>query len=143
VWSCRGLLTPLTWARCSRGIRHIWHGLVAVLSHVLRGLDVPAVSITPGMVSSRSSHMPCVGSFFSRYWSRLAWFRRSLLKCLAWARCSRGIRHAWCGLVAIFSHALHGFVVLIGGGGHSTGSQAERDRSVERDNRLCGEESPD
>jgi len=81
------------------------------------------------MVSLQSSHMPCVGSLFSRYPSRLAWSRRNLLTrlCvgslfaryssrlawshrglltrLAWARCSRGIHHAWRGLVAIFSHA--------------------------------------
>ena len=79
----------------------------------------------------------------SRHPSRPAWSRRGLLTRLAWARCSRGIRHAWRGLVAVFSHALPGFVVLIGGGGRSAGSRIERGRSVERDNRLSGEESPD
>ena len=86
------------------------------------------------MVSSRSLHMPCVGSLFSRYPSRLSWSHHSLHTRLAWVRCSRGIRHAWRGLVAVFSHTLHGFVVLIGGGGRSAGSRVERVRSVERDN---------
>jgi hypothetical protein len=66
----------------------------------------------PGVVSSRSSHTPCVGSLFSRYPSRLAWSRRGLLTRFTWARCSRGIRHAWRGLVAVFSHTLCGLVVL-------------------------------
>ena len=61
VWSRRGPLTRLVWARCSRGIRHARRGLVTVLSHALRGLVVLAVSVTPGMVSSQSSHTPCVG----------------------------------------------------------------------------------
>jgi len=101
-------------ARCFRGILHARHGLVAVFSQALRGLIVLAVSVTPGVVSSWSSHMPlrglvvlvvsitpgvvsslsshtpCVGSLFSRYPSRLAWSRRGLLTRLAWARCSRG-----------------------------------------------------
>ena len=157
----------LTCRSSSRGIRHAQHGLVAVLSHALRGLIVLAVSVTPGVVSSqsshtplrglivravfvtpgvvssRSSHTPCVGSLFSRYpsrlaWSRrdlltrlcvgslfmryssrLAWSRRGLLTCLAWARCSYQ------------------------DGGRSAVSRVERGRSVERDNRLHGEESPD
>ena len=157
----------LTHCSSSYGIRHAQRGLIAVLSHVLRGLVVLAVSITPGVVSSRSSHMPlpglvvlavfvtpgvissrsshtpCVGSLFSRYPSRLvwshrdlltrlcvgllflrysshlAWSRRGLLTCLVWARCSYR------------------------GGGCSAGSLVERGRSVERDNRLRGEESPD
>ena len=62
------------------------------------------------------------------------WSRRGLLTHLAWARCSRSIHHVCHGLVAVFSHALHGFIVLIGGGGRSTGSWVERGRSVERDN---------
>jgi len=37
---------------------------------------------------------------------------RGLLTGLAWACCSRGIRHAWCGLVVVFTHALRGIVVL-------------------------------
>jgi len=57
-------LTHLAWARCSRGIRHPWCGLLTVFSHALRGLVVIAVSITPGVVSSRSSHTPCLGSLF-------------------------------------------------------------------------------
>jgi len=75
-------------------------------------LFVLAVSVTPGVVSSRSSHTPCVGSLFSRYPSRPAWSRRGRLTCLAWARCSRGICHARRGLVAVLSHALRGLVVL-------------------------------
>jgi len=64
VWSPHGLLTHLVWARCSRGIRHSWCGLLTVFSHALCGLVVLAVSVRPGVVSSRSSHMPCVGSLF-------------------------------------------------------------------------------
>ena len=90
AWSCRGPLTRLAWARCSSDICYPQRGLVAVLSHALRGLVVLAVSVTPSVVSSRSSHMPCVGSLFSRYPSRPAWSRRSPLTCLAWARCSSG-----------------------------------------------------
>ena len=88
------------WDRCSRGIRHAWRGLFAALltrlyvgslfsrypsrpawslrgsSHMpLCGLVVLAVSVTPGLVSSR---------LFSH--------------AFAWACCSRGIRHAWRGL---------------------------------------------
>jgi len=75
-----------------------------------------------------------MGSLFSRYPSCLACSRRDLLTRLASAHCFRGIHHTWCGLVAVFSHALHGFVVLIGGGGCIAGSRVERGRSVERDN---------
>ena len=91
----------------------------------LRELVVLAVSVTPGVVSSRlflhafawarcSRGIPharrglfaalisrlCVGSLFSRYPSRPAWSRRGPLTRLAWACCSRGIRHAWRGLFA-------------------------------------------
>ena len=59
-----GLLTRLAWARCSRGICHTPRGIVAVFSHTLRGLIVLVVFITPGVVSSWSSHTPCVGSLF-------------------------------------------------------------------------------
>jgi len=93
-----------------------------------------AVSVMPGMVSSRSSHTPSVGSLFSRYPSRLAWSRRGLLIRLTWVRCSRGICHAWHCLIVVFSHTLRGFVVLYGVGGRSAGSRVERGRSVERDN---------
>ena len=75
-----------------------------------------------------------MGSLFSRYPSCLLWSRRGLLTRVAWARCSHGIRHAWCGLVAVFSHALRGFVVLIRGGSRRAGSRVERGRSVESDN---------
>jgi len=50
-----------------------------VFSHALCGLVVLAVSVTPDMVSSWSSHMPCVGSLFSHYPSRLSWSLHSLL----------------------------------------------------------------
>jgi len=76
----------------------------------------------------------------SRYLSRLACSHHGLLTCLAWACCSCGIRHAWHGLVAVFSYTLHGVVVLIGGACRSAGSQVERGRSVENDNRLCGQQ---
>jgi len=79
----------------------------------------------------------------SRYPSHPAWSRRGPLTRLAWARCSRGIRHAWLGLVAIISHAFTWAHCSYRGGGRSTGSRVERGRSVERDNRLRGEESPD
>ena len=67
-------------------------------------LVVLAVSVTPGVVSSRSSHTPCEGSLFSRYPSHPAWSRRGLFTRLTWARCSRGIHHARRGLVAVLSH---------------------------------------
>ena len=75
-----------------------------------------------------------MGSLVSQYPLCLAWSHYGLLTCLVWARCSCGIRHAWCGLVTVFSYALHGLVVLIGGGGHSAISWVERGGSVERDN---------
>jgi len=103
--------------------------LVVTLPAYSRATCRLAVSVTPGVVSSRSSHTPCVGSLFSQYPSRLTWSRhdlltrlcmgslfsryssrlarsrRSLLTCLAWAHCSCSIHHAWRGLVVIFSHA--------------------------------------
>ena len=42
-------------------------------SHTLRGFVVLTVSVTPDMVSSRSSHTLCVGSLSLRYLSRLAY----------------------------------------------------------------------
>ena len=45
MWSRRGPLTRLAWARCSRGIRHARRGLIAVLSHALRG---PVVRLVVG-----------------------------------------------------------------------------------------------
>jgi len=102
VVSSRLFSHAFAWARCSRGIRHARRGLFAALltrlcvgslfsrylsrpawslrgsSHTpLRGLVVLAVSVTPGVVSSR---------LFSH--------------AFAWARCSRGIRHARRGLFA-------------------------------------------
>jgi len=109
------VLTPPAYspaARRSHGIRHARCGLVAVLSHALRGLVVLAVSVTPGVVLSRSSHTPCVGSLFSRYPSRPAWSCRGPLTRLTWAHCSRGIRHTRHGLVVVLSHTLRGLVVL-------------------------------
>ena len=64
AWSRCGLLTPLAWAHWSRGIRHPQCGLIAVFSHTLSALVVLTVSVISGMVSSRSSHTPGVGSFF-------------------------------------------------------------------------------
>jgi len=100
VVSSRLFSHAFAWARCSRGIRHARRGLFAALltrlcvgslfsrypsrpawslrgsSHTpLGGLVVLAVSVTPGVVSSR---------LFS--------------DTFAWARCSRGIRHARRGL---------------------------------------------
>ena len=102
VVSMRLFSHAFTWAHCSRGIRHAWHGLFAALlthlcvgslfsrypshpawslrgsSHTpLRGLVVLTVSVTPGVVSSH---------LFSH--------------AFAWARCSRSIRHARRGLFA-------------------------------------------
>jgi len=130
-------------------------------------LVILVVSVTPGVVSSQSSHTPCVCSLFSRYPSRPAWSRRGPLIRLAWACCSRGIHYTRRGLVAVLSHTLRGLLVLavsITPGVVSSWSshtpcvgslfvwglvvaalvsRVERGRSVERDNRLRGEESPD
>ena len=121
AWSRGGPLTCLVWACCSRGICHARRGLVAVLSHALRGLVVLVVSITPDVVSSWSSHTPCLGSLSLWYPSRPAWSRRGPVTCLAWARCSRGIRHTQRGLITVLSHALCGLVVRLGVGGRSAG----------------------
>jgi len=89
----------------------------SLFSHALRGLVVLAISVTPGVVSSRSSLTPCVGSLFSHALRGFVVVTR-----LAWARCARGIRHARRGLVAVFPHALRGLVVrLVGFGGRSAG----------------------
>jgi len=102
VVSSRLFSHAFAWARCSGGIRHARRGLFAApltrlcvgslfsrypsrpawslhgSSHTpLRGLVVLAVSVTPGVVSSR---------LFSH--------------AFAWARCSRSIRHARLGLFA-------------------------------------------
>ena len=155
------VITLPAYSHCQR--THV--PLVVTLPAYSRAAHSLAVSVTPVVVSSwsshmpcmsslfswypsclvwsrRSSHMPCVGSLFSRYPSRLAWSSRGLLTRLAWAR-SRSIRHSWRHLIAGFSHAWRGFVVLLLGSGCSAGSGVERGRSVERDNRLRGEESPD
>jgi len=73
----------------------------SLFSHALRGLVVLAVSVTPGMVSSRLFSHALRGFVVL---TRLAWARCShgirharrglfaaLLTCLAWARCSRGV----------------------------------------------------
>ena len=157
------------WARCSRGIRHARRSLFAALltrlcvgsllsrypsrpawslrdsSHTpLRGLVVLAVSVTPGVVSLQ---------LFSH--------------AFAWARCSRGIRHARRGLFAalltrlcvgsLFSRypshpawslrgsshmPLRGLVVL-GSGGRSAG-HGDREVGLSREIIDCVEkESPD
>ena len=66
-----GVLTRSLWTRCS---------------HTLRGLVVLAVSVTPGVVSSRL-FLHALRGFV-------------VLTRLAWAHCSRGIRHARRGLFA-------------------------------------------
>jgi len=40
----------------------------------LRGLVVLAVFVIPGVISSRSSHTPCVGSLFLLGWWLQRWF---------------------------------------------------------------------
>jgi len=169
VVSSRLFSHAFVWARCSRGIRHTRRGLFAALltglcvgslfsrypsclawslrgsSHTpLCGLVVLAVSVTPGVVSSR---------LFSH--------------AFAWARCSHGIRHARRGLFAslltrlcvgsLFSRypsrpawslrgsshtPLRGLVVL-GSGGRSTG-HGDREVGLWREIIDCVEkESPD
>jgi len=99
AWSRRSLFIRLAWCHCSRCIRqarlalrrvrtHTLCVISSAFSHALLGLAVLVVSVTPRVVSSRSSHTPCVGSLFSWYSSRPAWSRRGLLTRLAWARCS-------------------------------------------------------
>jgi len=92
--------------------RYPSHPACSCHSHLTRlvGLIVLAVSVTPGVLSSRSSHTPCVGSLSLRYLSPLACYSHGLLTCLVLAHCSYRV------------------------GGRSTGSQVERGRSVERDN---------
>jgi len=145
----------------------VQRGLVAVLSHALRGLVVLVVSVMPGVVSSRSSHMPmrglivlavfvtpvvvsswsshmpCMGLLFSLYRSRLAWSRHDLL-----TRLCMGSLFLWYSSRLAWSH--RGLLTRLAwarcsyrGGGRSAGSRIERGRSVDRDNRLRGEESPD
>jgi len=58
------------------------------------------------------THTPCMGSLSSRYPSCPVCSCRGLLTCLACPRCPHGICHAWHAIVAVFSHALHGLVVL-------------------------------
>jgi len=72
-----GVFTHLTWAHCSRGIRHARRGLFAAL--------------LTRLVWARGSHG-----------IRHAWrgLFAALLTRLAWARCSRGIPHARRGLFA-------------------------------------------
>jgi len=115
-----------------------------------------AVSVTPGVVSSLSSHMPFVGSLFSRYLFRLAWSRRDLLTRLCVGSLFFAV-FVTPGMVSSRSSHTPGVGSLFlqypshlawshctyQGGGHSAGSRVERGRSVERDNRLRGEESPD
>ena len=79
AWSRRGLLTRLAWARCSRGIRHAWRGLITVLSHTFAWAHC-----SHGIRHARRGLVAVFSHAF------------------VWARCSRGIRHAQRGLVAIF-----------------------------------------
>jgi len=81
------VFTCFAWVRCPRGIRHARRALHRTRTHMLC------------MVLS-SSHMPCVGSLFSRYPSRLA------------CSSSRPYSHPLRRLV-VFSHALRGHVVLV------------------------------
>ena len=169
IFTLPGVFTLSAYSRAARS--HTSGVLTCRLySHFRRThtpLVVLAVSVMPGVVSSRSSHTPCMGSLFSPYPSRPAWSRRGPLTRLTWARCSCGIRHAWRGLVVVHSHALFGLVVLAvsatpgvvsSWSSHmpcvgslfvwglvvvAPVSRVERGRSVERDNRLRGEESPD
>jgi len=85
-----------------------------VSSHFWR-TQAPLVVTLPAYSRAARTHISGVltrRSSFSRYPSRPAWSRRGPLTCLAWAGCSRSIRHAWHGLVTVLSHALCGLVVL-------------------------------
>jgi len=117
----------LTRRSSSRGIHHAPRGLVAVLSHVLHGLVVHAVSVTPGVVllrsshtalgglvvravfvtpgvvSSRSSDMPCVGWLFSQHPPHLAWSRHDLLTCLC---VEKNLQTSYCALPLYLSFPL-------------------------------------
>jgi len=130
--------------------------LVVTLPAYSRAARRLAVSVTPGVVSSRCSHTPCVGSLFSRYPSRLAWSRRDLLTRLCVGSLffavfvTRGVvssrsSHTPCvgSLFSRYPSRLAWSRCSYRSGGRSAGSRVERGRSVERDNRLRGEESPD
>jgi len=115
-----GVLTRSLWTRCShtpcvgslfsrypshpewslRGSSHTPR-VGSLFSHALRGLFVIAVSVTPGVVSSRLFSHALRGFVVL---TRLAWARCSrsihharrglfaaVLTCLAWACCSRGV----------------------------------------------------
>ena len=99
------------------------------------------------MVSSQSSHTPCVGSLFSRYPSCLAWSRRDLLTRLYVGSLffavfvmsgvvSSRSSHTPCvgSLFSRYPSHLAWSRCSYQGGGHSAGSWVERGRSVERDN---------
>jgi len=66
----------------------------------------------PAYLLAAQTYTPCVGLLFSWYPACLACSHRGLLTCLAWAHCFYGIHYAWHALVAAFSHALRGLVVL-------------------------------
>ena len=98
---------------------------------------VPLVLTLPAYLRAARTHTPYMGSLSLRYLSHPVCSSSclylhalhdivSLLTRLAWARCSRGIRHAQHGLIVVFSHVLHGIVVLVMVGGHSAGSWVER-----------------
>jgi len=105
------------------------------------------VSVTPGVVSSRSSHTPCVGSLFSWYPSHLACSHRDLLTCLCVGSLffavfitpgvvsSRSSHTPFVGsLFSRYPSRLAWPCCSYRGGGCSAGSQVESGRSVERDN---------
>jgi hypothetical protein len=85
-----------------------------VRTHTSGVLTLPAYShfrrTHAPLVVSRYPSRPACSS--SRPYSHALRDLVGLLTRLAWARCSRGIRHARRGLVAVFSHALRGLVVL-------------------------------
>ena len=156
-WERALLLTLLAYSHfpVSSHFRRTHAPLVVTLPAYSRAVHTD----TSGVLTYRSS--------FLRYPSRPAWSRRGPLTRLAWARCSHGIRHARRGLVAVLSHALRGLIVLAvsvmpgvvsSWSSHmpcvgslfvwglvvaAPVSRVERGRSVERDNRLRGDESPD
>jgi len=122
-----GAFTRLAWARCSRGTRHVQHGLFAALlkslawarcscgiRHARCGLFAALLTPLAWACSSRGIRHVQRG-LFAAVVTRLAWGRCShgirharhghfaaLLTRVAWARCSRGIRHTRRGLFAAF-----------------------------------------
>jgi len=75
-----------------------------VLGSGAGGRSVGFLSFFDGVWEFTCGVLTC-RSLLSRYPSRPAWSHRGLLTHLAWVRCSRSIRHARRGLVAVISHA--------------------------------------